>query len=194
MEVLSAMPPLGVLLRPVTALSTNLERSRLADIKMISKDVIAHVSLYAQEQSILAVAKTIREHLTQFLLPIANNDHVIFSDGGSMNLLQWLLWQLYGKGHYICPYFVVSPFVLKYTRTSGFGAGVLIHLFDLQDYQTIAAVPPLGEYIVGLPNGSDLTYLIQRIAPSALSPETVQGVALPDNGQGLLLPHSAALY
>ncbi|HEX3639953.1 MAG TPA: serine/threonine-protein kinase [Ktedonobacteraceae bacterium] len=194
MEILSAVPPLGVLLRPVAALSTNLERSRLADIKMISKDVIAHVSLYAQEQSILEVAKTIRGHLTQLLLPIADNKHVTFGDGRSMNLLQWLLWQLYGNGHHICPYFVVSPFVLKYIRTSGFGAGVLIHLLNLQDYQPVAAVPPLGEYIVGLPNGSDLTYLIQRIAPSALSPETVQGVALPDNSQRLLLPRPAALY
>jgi hypothetical protein len=194
MEILSAVPPLGVLLRPLAALSTNLERSCLANIKMISKDVIAHVSLYAQEQSILEVAKTIRGYLTQLLLPIADNNHVTFGDGRSMNLLQWLLWQLYSNGHHICPYFVVSPFILKYIRTSGFGAGVLIHLLNLQDYQPVVAVPPLGEYIVGLPNGSDLTYLIQRIAPSALSPETVQGVALPDSGQGLLLPRPAMQF
>src|SRR5262249_48800100 len=125
---------------------------------------------------------TIRRHLTQLLL--ADNN------GGSMNLLQWLLWQLYGNGHQNCPYFVVSPFALKYIRTSGFGAGMLIHLLDLQDCQPVAAVPPLGEYIVGLPNRSDLTYLIQRIAPSALSPETVQGVALSGNDQGLLLRDS----
>jgi len=94
---------------------------------------------------------------------------------------------LYGKGHLSCPYFVVGHYALKYIRTSGFGGGVLIHLLDLQDYQTLA------EYIVGSLDRRDLTDLLQTIAPSATSLETVQGFALRDEGEGHLLERTVAL-
>ena|GEM_PF-1873092 len=171
---------LAVLLRPCKLnVSTNPSLRRLAHIRMIPKDAIAHLSVYAQEQSILEVARAIRNHLITRMLADDND--------GSMNLLQWLLWQLYGKGHLSCPYFVVGHYALKYIRTSGFGGGVLIHLLDLQDYQTLA------EYIVGSLDRRDLTDLVQTIAPSATSLETVQGIALRDDGEGRLLERTVAL-
>src|SRR5262249_46992349 len=150
---------LSVLLRPCnfgrdSLLSTNPSIRHLAHIRMIPKDAIAHLSVYAQEQSILEVAREIRKHLTTLIL--ANNNCITLNDGGSMNLLQWLLWQLYGNGHRICPYFIVGRYALKYIRTSGFGAGVVIHLLDLQDYQTAMCSLDMAEYIIGSPNRSDL--------------------------------------
>lgn len=167
---------LSVLLRPFNvslSLYTNPEKNRLARIRMISQDPIAHLSIYAQEQCILDISKAIREQLVRLLLP-DNND-------GSMNLHQWLLWQLYGNGHQTCPYFVIgmSDYALKYIRTSAFGTGMLIHLLDLQDNQII------DEYIIGSPDRSDLTNLLQTIAPSTTSLEAVQGIATCNNRKAL---------
>ena len=201
-QSMEGRPLLGVLLRPCSAgygtLSTNPSVHRLAHIRTIPKDAIAHLSVYAQERNILEVSREIRKHLTT--LTLRGNK------GESMTLLQWLLALL--NGHHSCPYFIVGHYALEYIRTSGFGAGVVIHLLDLQHYRT-AAVCSLGiptassmsrsselaEYIVGSPDRRDLTSLLQTIAPPGLttSPETVQGVAVRDfNGEEIFLQRTVA--
>ncbi|HEY4388667.1 MAG TPA: protein kinase, partial [Ktedonobacteraceae bacterium] len=105
------------------------QKTPLASIPQILADPITHLSLYAQEQQISAAARAIRKQLTAFLLA--------GQQPGPMNLLQWLLWQLYGNGGTSCPYFVVKQYALKYIRPSG-QTGVLFQLLNLRANQVVA--------------------------------------------------------
>jgi serine/threonine protein kinase len=150
-------PTLSIMLRQCT-----LAHTRLANLRTIPDDAIAHLSLYAQEQRSLEVAREMRARLVALL--IGGKRY------GPMNLLQWLLWQLYGKGLASCRYFVVGRYALKHERTAGM-ASILIHLFDLRKGGAV------GEYLIGPVRCDDLTSLLRIIAPSALDPQTVQGIA-----------------
>lgn len=166
---------LSIVLRPCAW-----EQSGLAHIKTIPEDSVTHLSRYAQEQRILEVAKEIRKRLAVAALQ--------GKTAGTMNLLQWLLWQLYGDGRKSCPYFKVEMrvgtqvgtrvgtqvragrYVLQHLRPTGQG-GILLHLLDLQQERIVA------EYLIGPLNGPDLRHLMAMLAPSATDPEEVQGTA-----------------
>jgi serine/threonine protein kinase, bacterial len=148
---------LSVLLHPCS-----LQGSRLARVSTVPEDAIAHLSRYAQEQRILEVARVIRKQL----IPLVLAGKWV----GTMNLLQWLLWQLYGNGRTTCPYFAIGQHILKSVRASGL-AGIVIHLFDLQKDRVV------HEYLIGPIRCPDLKLLLLAIAPSLSDPETVQGIA-----------------
>jgi serine/threonine protein kinase len=150
-------PTLSIMLRPCT-----LAHTRLANLRTIPDDAIAHLSLYAQEQRSLEAAREIRTQLVALLTGRKRY--------GPMNLLQWLLWQLYGNGLASCRYFIIGRYALKHVRPAGM-ASILIHLLDLQKGGTI------GEYLIGPVRCDDLTSLLRIIAPSALDPQTVAGIA-----------------
>jgi hypothetical protein len=152
------LPALALRLRPCT-----LAGSRLAQLLTLpEKDSIKHLSLYAQEQRILEAAKAIRIQLVSLLLPTKRN--------GPMNLLQWLLCQLYSDGHATCRYFAVGDYVLQHIHPVGL-AGVLLHLFQKQRER------PIAEYVIGPLQCRDLTLLLDVIAPTCAAPEEVQGNA-----------------
>jgi hypothetical protein len=134
-------------------------------MKPIPEDSIAHRSLYAQELRILEVVKVIRKHLAEIVL--AGNTI------GPMNLLQWLVWQLYGDGRTSSPYFVVGSYALKYVRPSGL-ASMLLHALDLQNGRAVAP------YIINVRDHHTFTNLLQAIAPSRTRLEAVQGIAFRD--------------
>ncbi|HZR40716.1 MAG TPA: serine/threonine-protein kinase [Ktedonobacteraceae bacterium] len=140
----------------------SLAGSRLTHLRTIPDDAVAHLSLYAQEQRILEVARTIRTHLVTQLLTGKSS--------GPMNLLQWLLWQLYGNGHATCRYFLVGRYALKHVRPAGL-ASILLHLLDLQKGRMTA------EYLVGPVRCRDLSHLLHVVAPSVVDPAAVQGIA-----------------
>ncbi len=137
------------------------QTTHLASIPIAFPDAIAHISLYAQEQRILAVAKSIRILLATQML--------VDKPVGQMDLSQWLLWQFYGNGGTHCPYFVIGQYALKYIRQAH--AGVLFHLFDLQTGHAIA------EYIIGSHTSIEINELLHVIAPSRTTPSNVQGIA-----------------
>lgn len=150
---------LSIVLRPCAW-----EQSGLEHIKTIPEDSVTHLSSYAQEQRILEVAKEIRKLLATAALRGKTM--------GPMNLLQWLLWQLYGDGRKSCPYFKVGTgrYALQHMRPTGQG-GILLHLLDLQQERIVT------EYLIGPLNGPDLRHLMAMLAPSATDPEEVQGIA-----------------
>jgi serine/threonine protein kinase len=139
------------------------QQTPLASVPLILSHPIMHLSLYAQEQQIAAAARAIRKQLTALMLAE--------QQAGPMNLLQWLMWQLYSNGGTICPYFVVKHYALKYVRPSG-NTGVLFQLLDLQMDRVIA------DYAIDSHNSSRLTSLLRTIAPSCPAPLYVLGVAL----------------
>ncbi len=148
----------SVILRPC-AWQTTL----VASVPTAFPDAIAHLSLYAQEQRILAVARSICMLLATLMLagkPV-----------GPMDLSQWLLWQFYGNGGANCPYFVIGQYALKHIRPAG-RAGVLFHLFDLQTGYAVA------DYIIGSHTSIDINELLHIIAPSHTTPSNVQGIAM----------------
>jgi hypothetical protein len=155
----------GLTTQAVLLHSCNLGESRLAQVKVIPEGSVAHRSIYAQEQRILDVAKAIRKLLANVLIA---GQYI-----GQMNLLQWLLWLLYGSGSASCPYFVVGDYALKYVRPAGF-TGVLIHVLDLKNSRIVA------EHVVGSHTNADFSDLLHSIAPSNSQSETVQGIALRD--------------
>jgi hypothetical protein len=138
-------------------------KTPLAHIPQILPTPIMHLSHYAQEQQIAAAARAIRKQLTALIL---NEQRA-----GPMNLLQWLMWQLYDNGSTICPYFVVKQYALKYIRSSGH-TGVYFQLLDLRTGQVIA------DYAISSHNSKRLTSLLQIIAPSCAAPLYVLGVAM----------------
>jgi tRNA A-37 threonylcarbamoyl transferase component Bud32 len=148
---------LAIMLRPC-----DLEGTRLARVKIVPEDAIAHLSRYAQEQRILETARVIRKQLIMLMM----KGHTT----GPMNLLQWLLWQLYGNGRTTCPYFQIGPYAIRHVRPCGL-AGILLHLLDMQKDRMVR------EYLIGPLRCPDLTYLLQVIAPSTTDPESVQGIA-----------------
>jgi hypothetical protein len=89
---------------------------------------------------------------------------------GSMNLLQWLLWQLYRNGRNNCPYFVVQPYALKYMRPAS-NAGALFQLFYLRTGRVIA------DYSINLNSSKHFADLLRIIAPGCTAPGDVQGIA-----------------
>jgi serine/threonine protein kinase len=147
----------------------NWQKTPMASLPQVLADPIAHLSLYAQEQQISAAARAIRKQLTAFLLA--------GQQPGPMNLLQWLLWQLYGNGGTGCPYFVVKQYALKYIRPSGQTGvlgqtGALFQLLNLKTNQVIA------DYSLSSHNSTRLTPLLQIIAPSCTAPLYVLGVGM----------------
>jgi serine/threonine protein kinase len=157
---------LAVMLRPC-----DLGGSRLTQVKTVPEDAIAHLSSYAQEQRIVDVAKTIRRMLVTLMM----EGHTT----GPMNLLHWLLWQLYGSGRTSCPYFQIGHYALRHIRSAGLASAV-IHLLDLQKERFV------GEYLIGPLRCADLTYLLRTIAPSLSDPEYVQGTALRTISQSIV--------
>jgi hypothetical protein len=139
------------------------QKTSLAHVAMVLSDAITHLSLYAQEQRILEAAGNIRALLVSMVLRGKQD--------GPMNLLQWLLWQLYRNGRNNCPYFVVQPYVLKYIHPSG-NAGALFQLFHLRSGHVIA------DYSIGPNSSTRLTELLRTIAPLCTVPADVQGVAM----------------
>jgi hypothetical protein len=87
-----------------------------------------------------------------------------------LNQLYWLLWQLYGYGQGICPYFTVGSFFVHNMRPSGL-ADVMLHLFDLQKDRM------LDEYIIGPVMCNDLVHLLKVIASRQPDALKVVGVA-----------------
>ncbi len=148
---------LSVLLYPCAV-----EKTRLAHTRMVPEDSIAHLSLYAQEQRILEVARVIRRFIVEVMMA--------GKEAGPMNLLQWLMWQLYGNGLNSCPYFLIGHYALKAVRSSGL-AGMLLHLFDLQKDRM------LREYLIGPLRCPDLPLLLQVVASSQTDATRVQGLA-----------------
>jgi serine/threonine protein kinase len=151
---------LSIVLRPCAW-----EQSALTRIKTIPEDSVTHLSRYAQEQRILEVAKEIRKRLAVAALQ--------GKTAGTMNLLQWLLWQLYGDGRKSCPYFKVGTgrYALQHMRPTGQG-GILLHLLDLQQERIVT------EYLIGPLNGPDLRHLLSMLtSSSSTDPEDVQGTA-----------------
>jgi serine/threonine protein kinase len=134
----------------------------LAHIPLALPDVIMHPSLYAQEQRILEAAKSIRSQLVTLILQGMH--------AGPMSLLHWLLWELYGDGGSVCPFFVVGQYALKYIRPSAH-AGVLFHLFDLQTRHAVAS------YSIESHNSARLADVLRVIAPNCTVPLDVQGTA-----------------
>jgi serine/threonine protein kinase len=151
---------LSIVLRPCAW-----DQSDLARIKTIPEDSVTHLSIYAQEQRILEAAKEIRR-----LVAIAA---LRGKTAGTMNLLQWLLWQLYGEGRKFCPYFKADTgrYALQHMRSSGL-AGIILNLIDLQQERIV------NEYLIGpLNNSPDMRHLLAMLAPSSTDPEEVQGTA-----------------
>lgn len=151
---------LSIVLRPCAW-----DQSDLARIKTIPEDSVTHLSIYAQEQRILEAAKEIRR-----LVAIAA---LRGKTTGNMNLLQWLLWQLYGEGRKFCPYFKAdsSRYALQHMRSAGL-AGVILNLIDLQQERVV------NEYLIGtLNNSPDIRHLLTMLAPSSTDPEEVLGTA-----------------
>lgn len=138
------------------------DQGRLASIPMMPDDAILQLSMYAREQRILEVARFIRKLIVRRL--------VSGKKVGPMNLLQWLLWQLYGQGFTTCPYFQIGNYALKNHRSSGL-AGIMLHLFDLHRERL------LGEYLIGPLECTDLQRLLQTIAPTASDAQAVHGRA-----------------
>jgi hypothetical protein len=145
------------------------EQSDLARIKTIPEDSVLHLSRYAQEQRMLEVAKEMRKRLAVAALR--------GKTAGTMNLLQWLLWQLYGDGRKSCPYFKVETqagagrYAIQHLRPTGQG-GILVNLIDLYQDRIVA------EYLIGPLNGPDLRHLLSMLtASSSTDPEEVQGIA-----------------
>lgn len=149
---------LSLLARPCTW-----QKTPLAHIPPVLTDPITHLSLYAQEQQIAAAARAIRKQLASLILAGQQE--------GPMNLLQWLMWQLYGNGGTICPYFVVKQYALKYIRSSGH-TGVFFQLLDLRTGVAVA------DYAINSHNSARLTPLLRTIAPSCTAPLYVLGVAM----------------
>jgi len=148
-----------VMMRPC-----DLGEGRLSQVKVVPRDgAIAHLSRYAQEQRILETAKIIRV----LLVTVMMQKRVT----GPMNLLQWLLWQLYGNGHVTCPYFQIGHYVIRHVRPSGL-AGILTHLLDVQKDRV------MGEYLIGPLRCADLTYLLHILDPAISDPEGIWGIAL----------------
>jgi hypothetical protein len=148
---------LAVMLRPC-----DLGSSRLTQVRIVPEDAITHLSRYAQEQRILETAKVIRKLLVTLMMQGRTT--------GPMNLLQWLLWQLYGNGRTSCPYFQMGRYALKHVRPSGL-AGILTQLFDLPKERL------LGEFLISSLRCADLTSLMRILAPLITDPEDVQGIA-----------------
>jgi serine/threonine protein kinase len=148
---------LSVILSPCSLAGTRLEQTRVTP-----EHAIAHLSSYAQEQRIVEVAKAVRSLLVQVILAGKSS--------GPMNLLQWLLWQLYGNGLSSCRYFLVGHYAIKHIRPSGL-AGILLHLFDLRKGRAVA------EYLIGPLRCKDLLELLHSIASTTTDPERVQGIA-----------------
>ncbi|MBV9710337.1 MAG: toll/interleukin-1 receptor domain-containing protein [Ktedonobacteraceae bacterium] len=138
------------------------QKTSLAYVPLVFSDAIEHLSPYAQEQRILQAVGSIRALLASMILKGKQD--------GSMNLLQWLLWQLYRNGRNNCPYFVVHPYVLKYMRPAG-NAGALFQLFHLRTGHAMA------DYSIGPNSSKRLTELLRIIAPECTVPGDVQGVA-----------------
>jgi Serine/threonine protein kinase len=139
------------------------QHTPLAHVPQVLTNPIMHLSPYAQEQQILAAAGAIRKQLVALIL--------VGQQAGPMNLLQWLMWQLYGNGGTSCPYFVVKQYALKYIRSTG-NAGVFFQLLDLTIGQVIA------DYSINSHNSARLTHLLRIIAPSCTAPLYVLGVAM----------------
>ncbi len=151
---------LSIVLRPCAWEQSDLDR-----IKTIPEDSVTHLSIYAQEQRILEAAKEIRK-----LVAIAS---LRGKTSGAMNLLQWLLCQLYGEGRKLCPYFKANSgrYALQHLRSAGL-AGIILHLIDLQQERIV------NEYLIGpLNNSADMHHLLAVLAPSSTDPEEVQGTA-----------------
>lgn len=148
---------LSIILSPCVLAGTRLEQ-----IRATPGDTVSQLSFYAQEQRILEVAKAIRAHLVQAVLAEKKS--------GPMNLLQWLLWQLYGDGLRTCRYFLVGPYAIRHVRPSGL-AGILLHLCDLRTGRVVA------EYLIGPLCCKDLSQLLGMIASTTTAPAMVQGIA-----------------
>ena len=138
------------------------KKTSLAYVPLVSSDAIMHRSPYAQEQRIFQAAGSIRALLAGMILK--------GKPEGTMNLLQWLLWQFYRNGRVNCPHFIVSPYVLKYMRPAG-NAGALFQLFHLRSGRAIAS------YSLSLNGSKRLTELLRIIAPGCSGPGDVQGIA-----------------
>lgn len=152
----------GVKMRSLLLRPCAWEKTSLARILLAFPEAIKHPSLYAQELRILEAAKSIRVLLANLML--------MGKQTGPMNLLQWLLWQLYGSGGIDCPYFVVGQYALRHVRSSG-SAGVLFHLLDLSAAHTVA------DYTIASHNSKRLTSILNVIAPTKNTPLEVQGLA-----------------
>jgi serine/threonine protein kinase len=148
---------LSVLLYPCAV-----EKTRLANTRTVPQEPVAHLSLYAQEQRILEVARVVRRLIVEVIMA--------GRESGPMHLQQWLLWQLYGNGYTGCPYFLIGPYMLKAVRPSGL-AGMLLHLYDLRNEHM------LHEYLIGPLNCADLPRVLQVIAPAHTDAARVQGLA-----------------
>lgn len=140
-----------------------LSGTRLEHLRIVPEDVVAQRSPYAQAQRVLEVIRTVRSLLIPLILG--------GKTGGRMNLLQWLLWQLYGDGLRACRYFLVGDYALKHIHPSGL-AGILLHLYDLRRARVVA------EYLIGPLRCPDLTRLMEMVAPQSIDPVAVQGVAM----------------
>jgi serine/threonine protein kinase len=139
------------------------QKTPLAAIPQVLPNPITHLSLYAQEQHISAAARAIRKQLAALLLA--------GQQAGPMNLLQWLMWQLYGNGGTSCPYFVVQQYALKYIRPTGHTGG-FFQLLNLRTGQVMA------DYSISSHNSTRLIPLLRIIAPSCTAPLYVLGVAM----------------
>jgi serine/threonine protein kinase len=146
----------AVLLRPC------LLESRLSSVKVLANDPLTHPSLYVREQRSLVVAREIRSALVSILLAGKR--------GGPMNLLQWLLCQLYSSDRSPCPYFTTGGYVVKYMRRTSF-TGIYITLFDRQKAQELAT------YRIGPIQCPGLQDLLQSIGLSQVDPANVRGIA-----------------
>ncbi|BCL80646.1 serine/threonine protein kinase [Ktedonobacteria bacterium brp13] len=151
---------LALHLRPYT--STTPISNLLASVKIIPAEAIAHKSLYAQEQHILEAAKILRRQLILLLLRGRTK--------GDMNLLHWLLWQLYGDGLAICRYFTSGHYTLKHISQSGLAA-INLQLLDRQ-HESRGKL-----YLIGPVYCDDLKQLLQIIAPLTMDPEQIYGTA-----------------
>ena len=139
------------------------QKTSLAHVPLVYPDAIAHLNLYAQEQCILEVARSICVQIASLVLTGKRD--------GPMNLLQWLLWRLYRNDGNHSPYFVVEQYVLKYIRPSGH-AGALFRLFHRWTGHAIA------DYSIGTRSSTRLAELLHIIAPTCTVPEDVQGIAM----------------
>jgi serine/threonine protein kinase len=154
------LPEVEVL--PVLLRACTWQVGHFATIPVIPEEPVAHLSIYAQEKSILNVAKAIREALVRLLLH--------GKTFGPMSLLQWLLWQIYGRGRTTCPFFITGHYVLKRLRNAG-ETDMRLQLFDMQTNRSIA------ECLIESPHPSQLSALLNVIAPSAHDSQSIYGVA-----------------
>ncbi|GHO42780.1 hypothetical protein KSX_09430 [Ktedonospora formicarum] len=149
---------LVIRLRPCT-----LSGSRFSQLPILpEEDSIKHLSLYAQEQRIVEAAKAIRTRIALLHLPKRPN--------GRMNLLQWLLYQLYGDGRAVCRYLAIGDYTLQHIQPVGL-AGVLLHLYHKSKER------PIAEYVIGPLHCRDLSLLLNVLSPSDPDPEEIEGVA-----------------